>query len=192
MLKPQDVLVALKLLVIDESLKNHSFASVADSLGISGSETHAAVKRAVQCRLLSSIGHSGSHRGSLPRASVAHLTKFVESGLPYVFPAEKGGLATGLPTSFGAEPLRNAFVVGSQELVPVWPSKSEATRGMLLKPLYRSCPEAAKNDTTLYRLLSLIDAIRDEGARQRQVALDLFRREVRSIEENRSRAAVLS
>ena len=192
MLKPQDLLVALKLLVIGPSLMEHTFASVAASLGLSVSETHAAAKRAVRCRLLSSIGHPATHRGSLPRASKVHLTKFIENGLPYVFPAETGATATGMPTSLGAAPLRDALVVGSGELVPVWPCRSESVRGITLKPLYRSCPEAAANDAVLYRLLALVDAIRDDGTRQRQVALDLFRREMNVLGGMRQQPAAVS
>jgi len=192
MLKPQDILVALKLLVIGESLSDHSFASLANSLGLSVSETHAAVKRAVRCRLLSSIRHSDSHRGSLPHASGVHLVNFIESGLPYVFPAETGAVETGMPTSIGAEPLRDALVVGSDEWVPVWPCRPGSVEGVALKPLYRSCPEAAANDAVLYRFLALTDAIRDNGTRQRQVALDLLRREVNALGRTRRQPAFLS
>ena len=181
MLKPQDILVALKLFVLHEGAKLHSFASIANSVGLSASETHAAVKRASRSRLLTSMNSLGSRRSCLPQASASHLLRFVENGLPYVFPAEKGTVISGMPTGVGAEPLRDAMVVGQDELLPVWPSKTGDCKGISFKPLYRSCPYAAGNDPRLYRLLALIDAIRDDGLRQRQVALDLFKHEIHAV-----------
>jgi hypothetical protein len=50
-LKPQDFLVALKLLAIGN--RHWTYASLAHELGVSASETHAAVKRGLAARLLS-------------------------------------------------------------------------------------------------------------------------------------------
>lgn len=181
MLKPQDVLVTLKLFVLAEETKNHSFSSLANSLGLSVSETHGAVSRAVRGRLLSLTGTAGRRRTALPSASVGNLLRFVENGLPYVLPAEKGTVVLGMPTGIGALPLREALVIGSEELLPVWQWNSGSCKGISLKPIFRSCPLAASNDPQLYRLLSLVDAIRDDGVRQRQVALKLFAEETHAI-----------
>jgi hypothetical protein len=190
-LKSQDILVALKLLVENDSLRLQSFSSLADSVGMSVSETHAAVKRGVQCRLLSSIQGSDVRRG-LPRVSFGHLIRFVEFGIPYVFPAERGAPAIGIPTGLGAEPLCGSMIVGSGELLPVWPSELGKVRGIALEPLYRSCPVAAGNDSRLYRLLTLIDAIRDDdGVRQQRVAFDLFQREIHQFESSAGRLATI-
>jgi len=192
MLKPQDVLVALKLLVLNEEARSHSFSSLAGSLGLSASEAHASVSRAIRCRLLSSVRAAGNRRSALPSVSLGNLLRFVENGLPYVLPAEKGSVALGMPTGVGTPPLRDALVVGADELLPVWPWSDGACKGICLKPIYPSCPIAATNDPQLYRLLALVDAIRDDGGvRQRQTAIDLFKEEARGhVSGNRQPVSV--
>jgi hypothetical protein len=191
MLKPQDVLVTLKLLVLDEDTKNHSFSSLASSLGLSVSETHGSVNRAVGCHLLSSTKTTDRRRNALPSASVGNVLRFVEHGLPYVLPAEKGAVVLGMPTGIGASPLRDYLAVGAEEFLPVWQWSTGTCKGISLKPIFRSCPLAASNDPQLYKLLCLVDAIRDEGVRQRQVAIKLFTEEIHSItSRNRSYTAL--
>jgi len=192
MLKPQDILVTLKLLVVNDVVSEHSFSSIAEALAMSASETHAAVKRATRCHLLSPIARSGSRRGGLPQVATSHLLRFVENGLPYVFPAKTGPIARGMVTGIGAEPLRDELVVGRDELIPVWPIDigPGLVRGISLEPIYRSCPQAARNDPRLHRLLSLVDAIRDKGIRQQQLAYRLFEREVRDIARSPHRLAM--
>lgn len=181
--------MALKLLALNEEAKSHSYSSLASSLGLSVSETHGAVNRAVRCRLLSSTGAADRRRIGLPSASVGHLLRFVENGLPYVLPAERGTVVLGMPTGIGTSPLRDTFVVGAEELLPVWQWNAGICKGISIKPIFPSCPFAAANDPQLYRLLSLVDAIRDEGVRQRQVAIKLFTEETHSI-TSRNRALV--
>ena len=191
MLKPQDILVALKLLVLGDEAPGQSFSSLAESLGLSGSETHAAVNRGVRCRLLSAVAGVDplGRRSGLPTPSVGHLLRFVEFGLSYVFPADRGPVVTGMPTGVGAAPLRDEFITGASELLPVWPWSEGITRGVSLRPIYRSCPLAAANDSRLHRLLALVDAIRDDGARQRQVAIRLFRDDVHALVSSDHRLA---
>lgn len=43
-------------------------------------------------------------------------------------------------------------------------------RGQAIAPLYRSVPQAAKNDPKLYALLSLTDAIRVSRVREQRLA----------------------
>jgi hypothetical protein len=193
MLKPQDILVTLKLLVVNDVLAEHSFASIAEAVAMSVSETHASVKRATQCHLLSHLSRPESRRGGLPQVATSHLLRFVENGLPYVFPAKRGPVVRGVPTGIGMEPLRDELVVGVEELIPVWPIDRgpNLVLGIALAPIYRSCPQAAANDKQLYRLLSLVDAIRDTGIRQQQVAFSLFEREVREAARNPHRLTMI-
>ena len=53
---------------------------------------------------------------------------------------------------------------------PVWPDPEGDTQGFSFSPLYRTVPDAARRDHCLYELLALTDAIRDGGARERDVA----------------------
>src|SRR5712692_9528948 len=160
MLKPQDVVVALKLLGYAGS--RPPFAQIATDLSMSPSEVHAAVKRAQAAHLL-----HGSELFNRPNVSA--LEEFLIHGIKYTFPAERGGASRGIPTGYAAEPL-NRLIVPGDEPIPVWPYPKGENRGVAFAPLYRTVPVAALRDPLLYKQLALIDAIRDGRARERQLA----------------------
>jgi hypothetical protein len=159
-LKPQDVLVALKLLAVRG--KRPSFAHIAADLFMSTSEVHAAVKRAQASHLL-----HGRELGERP--NIAAMQEFLIHGLKYVFPPTRGQMTRGIPTSYAANPLRR-WIRQGDDPPPVWPSSEGHTRGLAFEPLYRSVPAAAKRDPRLYELLSLLDAMRGGRARERTIA----------------------
>jgi len=163
-LRPQDIALLLKLSVANG--KRPTYASLAADLRMSASEVHAAVKRAEIAHLLT-IGKSG------PRADGRALLEFAVHGLRYAFPAIRGALTRGVPTSYAAPPL-NSQIVQPDEPPPVWPSASGKVRGYELSPLYAKAPEAALKDPKLYELLALVDALRDGRARERQLAEKLL------------------
>jgi DNA-binding Lrp family transcriptional regulator len=158
-LKPQDVVVVLKLLGYDSS---PPFAQVARELVMSPSEVHAAVKRAQAAHLL----HGWE---SYNRPNVGALEEFLIHGIKYAFPAERGGPSRGVPTCYAAAPLSRLIVPGD-EPIPVWPYSQGEKRGIAFTPLYKTVPIAALRDPVLYELLALIDAIRDGRARERGLA----------------------
>ena len=166
-LKPQDVVVALKLFGYPHGRPPISI--VASELGLSPSEVHGAIQRLRSSRLL--------HGPALKdKANVSGLEEFLVHGLKYAFPAEHSELTRGMATSYAAEPLKSE-IAPSNDLPPVWPWAEGETRGMGLEPLYKSVPHAAMRDPALYELLALIDAIRDGRARERSLAeRDLVRR----------------
>ena len=139
-----------------------TYANLASELGISASEVHAAVKRAETARLLTQA------KGG-PRPDRRAVLEFVLHGLRYAFPAVRGALTRGVPTSYAAPPL-NSQIVQPDEPPPVWPYARGSMRGYELSPLYAKAPEAALRDPKLYELLTLIDALRDGRARERQIA----------------------
>jgi DNA-binding Lrp family transcriptional regulator len=159
-LKPQDVVVVLKLCEFDG--KRPPFAQIAEELFMSASEVHGAVKRAQASHLL-----HGIELGERPNCKA--LEEFLIHGLKYVFPAQHGAMTRGMPTSYAAEPLRR-FIKAGDDPPPVWPSPDGPVRGAAFEPLYHSVPEAAKRDSFLYELLALIDAIRDGRVRERELA----------------------
>ena len=159
MLKPQDVLVVLRLATAPEP--DRTFPRLAAALGISASETHAAVKRAIASGLVDRATRT---------VRKASLLEFLLHGLRYVFPAEWSGVTRGVPTSYAAPPLRSQFSIG--ELSPVWPHPDGTSRGEGLVPLYRSVPDAALRDPQLYEWLALVDAVRSGRARERRMAAD--------------------
>ena len=164
MLKPQDVLVLLKLIVV--GAKSWSYSKIAIELEMSPAEVHAACKRAVKANLAYKINNK-----IIPNKS--NMEKFIICGLPFVFYPERGELVRGMPTAFAADPL-NKDIVEDSEPVPVWPDEAGGIRGMSFKPLYKSAPKAAKNDKCLYELLVLVDVIRGGRAREKKIASDLL------------------
>lgn len=159
-LKPQDIVVVLKLLGF--SAKRPPLSQIAQELCLSVSEVHAAVKRAQSSHLL--------HGPELcDRPNRKALEEFLVHGVKYSFPAHHGAMTRGLPTSYAAEPLCRHISPGDEPL-PVWPDPSGPVRGASFEPLYRNVPGAAKRDSHLYELLALIDAIRDGRVRERKIA----------------------
>lgn len=159
-LKPQDIVVALKLLAYGQ--QRPPFSVMATDLGLSPSEVHGAVKRLQGARLL-----HGSEMDEKPNVSA--LEEFLIHGLKYAFPAKRGSVTRGVPTSYAAFPLK-AEIAPGDELPPVWPWHDGDTRGVALEPLYKSAPSAALRDPLLYEFLALTDAIREGRARERRVA----------------------
>jgi hypothetical protein len=159
-LKPQDIVVALKL--CGYAGVRPAMSVVATELGLSPSEVHGAIKRLHRSRLL-----HGSEMHDKP--NISSLEEFLLHGLKYAFPAEHGQVTRGVPTSYAAEPLKSEIQPGN-ELPPVWPWRDGDTRGIALEPLYKTVPLAALRDPALYELLALTDAIRNGRARERKVA----------------------
>jgi DNA-binding Lrp family transcriptional regulator len=159
-LKPQDIMVALKLCSYHH--KRPPISIIAADLKMSPSEVHAAIKRLQQARLL-----HGPEMEDKPNLSA--LEEFLVHGAKYAFPAKRGEVTRGMPTSYFGPPLKDEISSGD-ELPPVWPWRDGETRGIALEPLYKTAPIAALRDPFLYELLALLDAIRDGRARERKVA----------------------
>ena len=161
-LKPQDVVVLLKLVVLGP--KPWTFQSLAMELSISQSEVHAAVRRAVAAQLMT---NATTATGRPVRAA---LLEFLIHGVKYAYPPDRGHLTRGVPTGYAAPPL-NQVIVGSSDPPPVWPYAEGTVRGVAFAPLYRTVPQAAMRDSRLYELLALVDGIRDGRARERDFAV---------------------
>ena len=159
-LKPQDVYVALKL--VAAGVRRAPYSHLAVELVMSPSEVHASVKRAQASGLL-----HGDALGN--RANMGALEEFLVHGLKYVFPAERGEMARGVATSYGAAPLRQMIAL-NDEPIPVWPWAEGNQRGISIAPLYRTAPAAALRDEPFYQLLVLADALRDGRVRERKIA----------------------
>jgi len=159
-LKPQDVVVLIKLLEYGE--KRPPYARIARDLFLSVSEVHAAVQRAKRARLL-----TGTEPHVIPNKSA--LEEFLIHGVKYAFPPERGELTRGVPTGYAAEPLKSHISAGTDD-PPVWPFAEGKTRGYSFAPLYKTVPQAALRDPYLYEMLALIDALRDGRTRERHIA----------------------
>jgi len=166
-LKPQDVLVSLKLAALGGA--PWTYSSLAEQLGMSASEAHAAVKRAVKAGLLLQDR----------QPNTAALLEFLTHGARYAFPLQRGPIARGMPTAHGAPPLSERISAGEQP--PVWPDPHGEARGESVEPLYRSAVHAAREDATLYRLLALVDALRGGRARERALAQRFLKDELKRV-----------
>lgn len=160
-LKPQDVLVLLKLVALER--RSWSYAWLAVQLGMSPSQLHAAVKRALAAQL-------AVRQDDTVVPNVRNLEEFLIHGLKYVFIPERGEMTRGMLTSCAAAPLKQHFI-SSSEPPPVWPDPEGEVRGMAFSPIYKLAPGAAREDQQLYELLVLVDAIRSGRARERDLAI---------------------
>ena len=153
MLKPQDIVLALKLL--SKGADNWSQGSLSQELVLSASEVNAGLKRLVLAQLIEK--QSDGRKWQVVKPA---LEEFLVHGIKYVFPAIKGAPAIGLPTANAAEPLKS-HIGKESDVMPVWPVKSGKVRGYSFIPLYPTAPQAANNDAQLYEWLVIADALRD-------------------------------
>ena len=164
-LKPQDLVVCIRL-----ALPNHpsewTYPELAERLKLSVSEANAATHRAAASGLLTSAGG----RGKKPRPIRASLLTFLEGGVPFAFYAQLGELVRGVPTAHWAPPLSEQLASSSESMV-VWPSAKGNARGQSLTPLYRTVPQAAAQDESLYAALALVDSLRIGRQRERRLAM---------------------
>jgi hypothetical protein len=163
-LKPQDVAVVLQL--CRHGSPRPPYSQIAGELFMSSSEVHAAVKRAQASRLL-----HGPELGERPNWTA--LEEFLSHGLKYAFPAQRGSLTRGVPTSYAAQPLRER-IAPNDEPPPVWPYAMGSQLGIALEPIYKQAPKAALRDPGLYEILALVDALRDGRARERKLAEEML------------------
>lgn len=188
-LKPQDVALAIKILVLenqhkDEVMEQHgdtvghatnlpdvlsprswTLAELAKATHISIGEVHNALNRLMESGLLRSEGRRINRRA---------LEEFLLHGVRYAFPAARGATVRGLPTAYAAPVLKEQFLSSGQD-VPVWPHPEGTMRGTAFSPLYNAAPEAALEDDKFYELLAITDVLRgDFRARERAVATQLL------------------
>lgn len=173
-LKPQDVVILLKLVALGR--EPWTYQRLAVELSISQSEIHAGVRRAAAARLMSDTTTASG------RPILAALKEFLIHGVRYAYPPEHGGLVRGMPTGYAAPPL-NRVIVQPDEPPPVWPYAEGAVRGHKFVPLYPSVPKAAERDPKLYELLALVDAVRDGRARERNIAAKEIERRLTASEQ---------
>ena len=164
-LRPQDLLVLMRLSLTRESVP--SYAALSAELGLTASEIHAGLERAVQAQL------ARKDADGKPQVIREALRLFVQHGARYAFPATRGGMTRGWPTGYATEPLRE-LIVQPNEPPPVWPAKDGPVRGVAFHPLYPSTSWAVAQNPALYQLLALFDAIRGGSPRERALALPLL------------------
>lgn len=163
-LKPQDLVVALKVAVNEE--RDYLLATLGEELKMVLSAVHGAVSRCEQARLLSRA--SGGIRATKPA-----LLEFAIHGARYAFPAMQGQLSRGTSTSLAGPSLREHFDQAAA-MPPVWPDPLGDAYGPALVPLHHTVPDACRIDPKLLDVLTLVDAVRAGAAREREMAIALL------------------
>jgi hypothetical protein len=171
MLRALDIVVLLKLSLYEGD--RPAYLQLANDLRLYPSEVYSAVKRA----RASGLVHGPELKDRLNRSA---LLEFLLHGLRYVFPAELGAPARGVPTSYAAPPLAGLIHAG-EEMPPVWPYPEGPIRGIAFAPLHKNVPQAALADARLYELLALSDALREGRARERKLAAAELERRISAI-----------
>src|SRR5271154_5703670 len=128
-MKPQDVLVALKLSLMEEM---PGYVELGKSLGISPSEVHASVNRLTASHLLDP---------ETKHVRLRAFRNFLVHGVPHAFPARPQEVTRGMPTAWAA-PVFGGRIMSSGEMPPVWPDPEGNVRGTSVEPLYSSAPGA--------------------------------------------------
>jgi hypothetical protein len=169
-MKPQDILILLKLLLVEAT--DWRYAPFAEALHMSTSTIFAALKRAEIAGLY--------HKNTRTVHREAFL-EFLLFGLKYVFPAEVGKVAKGIATAHSANPLAQLIV--SESDIYVWKCSFGNIRGQTIEPLYATIPQLAKEDARLYEMLALIDALRVGKAREKQLATKLLTQKIMNKNE---------
>jgi hypothetical protein len=162
MLKPQDILVLLKLHTWQKA--EWTYTELATSLYMSASEVHAALQRSAA---------AGLYDAESRQVRNQPLLEFLIHGIRYAFFTQPGALSRGMPTAHSAEPLKTQ-IVSSPNDIYVWADRHGTVKGQAIAPLYKSVPEAAKQDQELYEMLCLVDAIRVGRMRERQLATQVL------------------
>jgi hypothetical protein len=158
-IKPQDVIILLKLVVLGNGHWRH--VDLAEGLGLSQTEISFALDR---CK---TAGFIDSTKKKIIKSA---LLEFLVHGLKYTFPAKPGPVCRGVPTAHSAPPL-SKVIVASDEDSYIWPWDDGKVRGQAIEPLYPNAPLAAKNDRKLYEFLALVDAVRVGRAREQILAV---------------------
>jgi len=165
MLKPQDIMIALKLITMHG--RDWKYSEAALELNMSPSEVHSGIKRLKKCSLVTElVMGSGVYVQKMHLPDIKSIKDFIYYGIRHVFPAVIGEPVKGLPTSFGVEHLYEGFE-HNYPLIPVWEYPGGDYTGVSFKPIYSSAPQAGVNDFTLYQFLALTDSMRMDDANVR-------------------------
>jgi len=163
-LKPQDVLVTLKLCCLGE--RDWTFSNLGEMLGLSQGETYNATKRAKSAGLV--FEKEGTLHVVRPR-----LFRFLQHGVASSFYPVRGPVGRGMPTALSA-PVMAGKGLTEADIPVVWPAEKGTVRGESLDPIYPTVVAACTLDGKLYELLALVDVLRVGRARERKLAAELL------------------
>lgn len=167
MLKPQDLLVALDIALLNK--ERFTFAQMAQRLHIGVGTAHAALKSARAAQLVSASG----------QAIRPNLIEFLIHGARYSFYPVRTGPTRGVPTG-AAQSVLSEHLAGTRTPL-VWPESSGRVRGDGLKPIYPTVPSIVTGHPQLHVILAALDLIRTGSARERTVAGAVIQEMISSV-----------
>ena len=180
MMKGQDILLMLKLVSLanqhpkpEQAVEHCSMRALEQSTGISKSEVSNALNRCITAGL-AKLGRNNA----LPQVNTRALNEFLTHGLKYVFPARPGPLVRGLATAHAAPVLAGKLLSGGEHIY-VWEDALGRDMGQRIEPLFKSVPNAVRQDEALYAMLALVDAIRLGNEREANLAKTLLTQQLR-------------
>jgi hypothetical protein len=176
MLKPHDIVVALKLIRTDPKAEPPTYARLAIGVGLSTSETHAAVERGLRAGLLRKDTLS---ERTMPMTNLTALREFLLHGLKYVWPAERGAVTRGMPTATSQSVIASVLNIPMPAMPLAWPKPDGTVRGESIEPLYPKVVGLCASDPELHEWLALIDIIRLKAGREASLAATEIERRLR-------------
>ena len=165
MLRPQDLVILLRLLTGERPASQWGQNELARAIGVSQAEVHNALKRAAESGLYEPHGKKVMRKA---------LLELLVHGVKYIFPARLGSPSRGIATAWAAPPLSEKISAGASGQQPVWAHPDGNVRGSAVEPLYKTVPNVALHDAEMHELLALVDAIRLGRARERRLAEKLL------------------
>jgi hypothetical protein len=172
MIKPQDLVVST--LFAAHPNQAWPYAKLAAKLHISVSESHAAVQRCLAAGFLYKSEQQ-------LRLNPVVYSRFIENGLPCVWPAQIGALQQGLPAAFSAPALQCIFApVAGPENNLIWPSNGGPLFASSIEPIHPAIPKISAEDPILYAWFAWMEVFRlrrprlvHEGRKWIEAALDI-------------------
>ena len=159
MLKSFDIAVALTI----GRTPGIPSPELARQTGKALSSCHGAVQRLVAAELVDADGRQLRRQW---------FVDFLAHGLRFVFPVERLGTRTGVPTAWDAPSLHDTFGGGGTPFV--WPHPGGPVRGEGIAPLFPGAGQLASQTPWLYDQLAMLDAVRLGSIRERDRALALI------------------
>jgi hypothetical protein len=168
MLKPHDILCALKIAVLEKGRQSWSFRELGVAVGLSNGEVYNSYGRLRSSGLL-------KERKDTERACLvaSRLVNFLVYGVPTVYYPKRGPVARGMLTVPATLLLPGKLAAYLEDIPLIWPQAAGKAKGETLEPLYPSVPAAAAVDAKLYELLALVDILRVGKSRDSKVAAEL-------------------
>ncbi len=164
-LKRQDTLIAIKYWSLRRDKQESSVRNLAEVIGISASEVSKGTKRLIASKLL--VERSGDIF-----AESGALSEWLCYGVRYAYPQESIGYGRGMATSWNCPVLESEVVPPSPPFV--WSVPGGEYDGALISPIHDSVPFAASHDENVYRVMSLLEAIRGGRPRELKIAREML------------------